>query len=58
MVPLIGRADQQFWSQPWRHIDSDTMVEFLIRLARVKNRMAVWDNGPMQLLSANQKWVV
>jgi len=45
-VPLIERADRQFWSEAWRHSDSDKTYEFLTRPARVKKRMAVWDNTP------------
>ena len=56
-VPLIGRADRQFWSQPWRHQDSDKTLEFLKRSACVKKSMAVWDNDPKPQLSRNQKRV-
>ena len=57
-LPLIGRADRQFWLWPWRHTDSEKSYEFLKRSACVKNRMAVWDNGLLPLFAANQKRVV
>jgi hypothetical protein len=40
-VALIGRADRQFWSWPWRHTNSDKTYEFLTRPARIKKRLAV-----------------
>ena len=56
-VPLIGRADPQFWVQASRHTDSEKTYEFLMRSARLKKRMAVWDNALPPPLGANQKRV-
>jgi hypothetical protein len=58
IVPLIGRADRQFLSKPWRHTDFDKKYKFLTRSARLKKRMAVWDNALLPLLGENQKTFV
>ena len=41
MVPLIGRADWQFWSWPWGHRNSDKRYEFLTHETVCRKRYGV-----------------